>query len=151
MCGSCAVVALLPFSVVIGLQYHHFSPIQRYWFLTYRRSEFSSQEISVYRLLAVEDTNKDLWFVDAENVLPGVTRTAEGKEIPFVLAEKEQQEGKRLVLLPPTPQDNGYLWESLRDQIYNGKSIENMSGRSLGMGLKLGLLRCLLAWPVLSL
>src|SRR5271166_2302856 len=93
--GSCAVVALLPFSVVIGIHYHHFSPIQKYWFLTYWRSEFSSQEKSAYRLLVIEDANKDDWFADAENVLSGVTRTTDGKEIPFVLAPKEQQEGKR--------------------------------------------------------
>lgn len=139
MFGSCAVVALLPFSVVIGIHYHHFSPIQKYWFLTYCRSEFPSQQQGVYRLLVVEDTNKDDWLADAENVLPGVTSTTDGKEIPFVLAPKEQQEGKRLVLLPPTPQYNRYLWESQRDQIYDGKSLEDMGGRSLDTGLKLGL------------
>ncbi len=145
--GTCVFACLLPFAVVLASEYHQFSPIQKYWFLTYWRSEFSGNDQRVYRLLVVEDSNNDRWLANAENVSPGVTRTTEGKEIPFVLAAKEQQEGKHLVLLPPAPQPNDYLWESLRDQVYSGQSIRDMGAWmiTLGFGLKLGLLT-LLYW-----
>jgi len=117
------VTTMLPFPITVMQHYHHFSQVQKYWFPTYLRAEFSPRGGSVYRVLVVEDANKEPWIANAENVLPGATRTAEGETVPFVLAPKEQQEGKRLVLLPAAFQDNAYVWNSLRNEVYNGKSI----------------------------
>jgi hypothetical protein len=51
-----------------------------------------------------------------------------------VLAPKEQQEGKRLELLPPAFQDNAYLWDSLRNEVYSGKSIAEIGERGITVG-----------------
>jgi hypothetical protein len=131
----CTVTTMLPFPITVIQQYRHFSQVQKYWFPTYLRAEFSPRSGGVYRVLVVEDANKEYWIANAENVLPGATRTAEGETVPFVLAPKDQQEGKRLVLLPPAFQDNAYLWESLRNEVYSGKSIVAVGERGITIGV----------------
>jgi hypothetical protein len=131
------VTTMLPFPVTVIQQYRHFSQVQKYWFPTYLRAEFSPRGGGVYRVLVVEGPNKEHWIANAESVLPGATRTAEGETVPFVLAPKEQQEGKRLVLLPPAFQDNAYLWESLRNEVYSGKSIAEIGERGINVGVRL--------------
>jgi hypothetical protein len=137
---TCTIAAMLPFPVKLISQYHHFSPIQKYWFTTYLRTEFSPRERGVYRVLVVEDVSQQYWIAGPDNVQPGSSRRANGQEIPFILAKKEEQEGKRLRLLPPMPQANGYLWELLRDEVYNGKSIKEIGVSGIDTGVRLTLL-----------
>jgi hypothetical protein len=135
------MAGMLPFPIKVISEYRNLSPIQKYWFTTYLRTEFSPRGGGAYRLLVVEDANKEHWIANAESVLPGATRTAEGEVLlPFVLAPKEQQEGKRLVLLPLAFQDNAYLWESLRNAVYNRKSIKEIGVSGIDAGVKLTLL-----------
>ncbi|HTC92480.1 MAG TPA: hypothetical protein VK699_03385 [Terriglobales bacterium] len=129
------VATMLPFPITVIQQYRHFSQVQKYWFPTYLRAEFSPRGGGVYRVLVVEDANKEQWIANAESVLPGTTHTAEGETVPFVLAPKEEQEGKRLVLLPPVFQDNAYLWDSLRNEVYSGKSIAEIGERGVTIGV----------------
>ena len=131
----CTVTTMLPFPIAVMQQYRRFSQVQKYWFPTYLRAEFSPRSGGVYQVLVVEDTNKEHWIASAENVLPGTTRTAEGETVPFVLAPKEQQEGKRLVLLPAAFQDNAYLWNSLRNEVYGGKSVAEIGERGVTVGV----------------
>ena len=139
--ATIAVALFLPFFGTMARQYRAFSPIQKYWFTTYWRAEFSTTEQSVYRLLLVEGTHeKDRWLANTDNVVPGTTRTSDGQIIPFRLTDKNESEGLQLVLLPPMPQYNGYLWESLRDQVYGGKAIKEIGGHAFGVGWKLALL-----------
>jgi len=131
---------MLPFPITVIQQYRHFSQVQKYWFPTYLRAEFSPRSGGVYRVLAVEDANKEYWIASAESVLPGASRTAEDDIVPFVLAPKEQQEGKKLVLLPPAFQDNAYLWDLLRNEVYSGKSVAEIGERGITVGVWLTLI-----------
>lgn len=126
---------MLPFPITVIQHYRHFSQVQKYWFPTYLCAEFSPRSGGIYRVLVVEDANKEHWIANAESVLPGTTRTAEGETVPFVLAPKEQQAGKRLVLLPPAFQDNAYLWDSLRNEVYSGKSIADIGEHGVTVGV----------------
>jgi len=139
--ATLAAALFLPFFATMARQYRAFSPIQKYWFTTYWRAEFSTTEQSIYRLLLVEGANeKDRWLANGDDVIPGATSTSDGQVIPFRLTDKYQSQGLRLVLLPPMPQYNDYLWESLRDQVYSGKSIKDMGDHAIRVGWKLVLL-----------
>src|ERR1700681_541036 len=73
------VTTMLPFPITVIQQYRHFSQVQKYWFPTYLRAEFSPRSGGVYRVLVVEDPNKEHSIANAESVLPGANRTAEGE------------------------------------------------------------------------
>src|SRR5260370_41189546 len=104
------VTTMLPFPITVMQHYHHFSQVQKYWFPTYLRAEVSPRGGSVFRVLVVEDANKEPWIANAEDVLTGATRTAEGETIPFVLEAKKQQEEKRMVLRPAALQRTADRW-----------------------------------------
>ncbi|HET9181210.1 MAG TPA: hypothetical protein VFP59_03675 [Candidatus Angelobacter sp.] len=153
MLGTVVFALLAPFSLLVLNEYQHFSPIQKYWLFTYWRSEFSRREQSAYRLLLVEDANHQKWLAGPDNVVPGRTLSADGKEIPFALTTKSKQKGARLVLEPPALTPNQYLSESLRDQIYGGQDIVEMGQPGLDFGVVLAffvsfywLFRCTFLW-----
>lgn len=143
MLGTVVLALLAPFSLLLLHDYHRFSPIQKYWFVTYWRAEFPRHEQSTYRVLLVEAANGQKWIAGPEDVAPGRTRSADGTEIPFALTTTREHEGVRLVLEPPALTPNQYLYDSLRDQIYDGESITEMGGLGIDLGWKLVFLTCL--------
>jgi hypothetical protein len=129
---------LLPAAVSVALHYRAFSAVQKYWFPTYLRTEFSLYIQRTDPLLLVEAANGEVRLAATNDVIPGHT-VSDGSDIPFALAPRDQAENKRLVVRPPSPQPNDCLWESLRSQVYGGEAIDDMAARGLLLGLLLAL------------
>src|SRR5271167_4870425 len=70
---------MLHFPIAVIHQYRHLSQVTKYWLPNHLRAEFSPRGGGVYRVLVVQDANKEHSIENAESVLPRVTRTAEGK------------------------------------------------------------------------
>ena len=130
---SCGAATLLAFDMAVVARYQRFSPTQKYWFPIYCRCERSLHTTSVVPLLLVENSDHTWEFANPHNVQPGVTLTPHGRKIPFVL-QGEEPIRKRLVLLPPMPQNHGDLWHSLKEQVYDGQSVEQMREQGIDIG-----------------
>ncbi len=133
-------VLMIPFPISIARHYQQLSPVEKYWFTTYLRTEFSPWSGGIYRVLVVDDAKHNLELVTSENVAPGQTMTTEGDDVPFVLVAKEQQMGKRLVLLPPAVEDNNRFWGDLYEKVYHSQSITEMGQTGLRLGFLLNFL-----------
>ena len=138
--AAITMAGMLPFPIKVLSEYSHLSPIQKYWFPTYVQTEFSTKKSGVYRVLVVEGAHQEYWIAGPADVQPGSFSRVDGHRIPFILSKSDEQEGKRLWLLPSMRQNNGYLWELLRDQIYNGKSVKDIGDSGIGVGVKLTLI-----------
>jgi len=133
-------VLMIPFPISIARHYQQLSPVEKYWFTTYLRTEFSPWSGGIYRVLVVDDAKHNLELVTSENVAPGQTMTTEGDDVPFVLIAKEQQMGKRLVLLPPAVEDNNRFWGDLYEKVYHSQTITEMGQTGLRLGFLLNFL-----------
>lgn len=118
-----AATLMLPFPIALANHYRHFSQVQRYWFMTFVRTELSPWGERSYRVLVVEDSSGHDQLASDKNVLPGHTRTAEDDDVPFVLSTTAQKEGKKLVLLSYQVLNNADFAGALRNEIYDGQSI----------------------------
>ena len=93
--------------------------------------------VSTYRLMLVLHPNGVTYVPTEQDVAPGLTSTPDGSRIPFVLTEKAERQGKRLILTPPRPWNNRTLERELQEAVYKGQSLMDLARLPLlcGMGL----------------
>jgi hypothetical protein len=139
---------------MLGIGYFEvqpWTPLKNYWFLTYFWATVAQQfhtGHSPYRLLVEVPGNHEqpIYPLD-EDVVPGRTRTAEGRMIPLALTEEAYQQGKQLVLLRSQQLDNAKLQADLQS-LYYGKSLNEMTLAPLGWGLGIFSLAFVLSIPI---
>ena len=116
------------------------TPLQQYWLMTYLSASVAPRfrvPVSTYRLMLVLHPNGVTYVPTEQDVAPGLTSTPDGSRIPFVLTEKAERQGKRLILTPPRPWNNRTLERELQEAVYKGQSLMDLARLPLlcGMGL----------------
>ena len=136
--GSMAFITalgMLPFPAVVMLcQYPHFSPIQKAWFPTYVRTEFSPFTEEYYHLLLLKEADNTFEIADDENVQPTKAQTSMGDLTGFALVEAERNAGAQLRLTMEAPVNNAYLWETLNKDVYHDQSIKDLGAEGIEKG-----------------
>ena len=134
------VAIVLGLTVVLGIGYYeiqNWTPLQSYWFRTYLWATVAPAigiEHSNYRLLA-EGRGKERFVPREQDVLPGRTRTDNGRVITLVITEQAYQRGYQLTLLPSGKYDNRQLEGQLRHYVYADESLKQMAAVPLLWGL----------------
>src|SRR5215470_9430949 len=113
------------FFLELCLNYLTWTPLQRYWLPTYlsaSMSHFGATD-SKYRLLLVQHADGKDYLPSDDDVEPGLTRTPDGRRIPFVLTDSAREAGRQLFLTPPKLWNNAYVSEKLRDEVYGSLTL----------------------------
>jgi len=114
----------------LWMTYERFTPLQQYWLPTYLSANIMRRfgvTKSKYRLLAVAWPDKTYRLPAEDEVEPGITRNADGRQIPFALTEQAQLDGKRLTLRPPQLFDNEVVQDKLRTVVYQDQTLTDLA------------------------
>src|SRR5271167_1445809 len=129
----------------LWLQYQTWTPLQRYWLVTYlsaRISPILHAPVSTYRLMLVLHPDGTTYLPREDEVESGSTNTSDGLSIPFALSEEARQQKKKLLLTPARPWKNALVSDTLRAVVYRGQTPTDWAERPLLWGaaaLSLGL------------
>ena len=132
------------------LQYQTWTPLQRYWLLTYlsaRISPIFRTPVSTYRLMLVLHPDGTTYLPREDEVESGSTNTSDGRSIPFALSEEARQQKKKLLLTPARPWKNALLSDTLRAVVYRGQTPTDWAERPLLCGAAALLLGLAVAIP----
>jgi hypothetical protein len=135
-CGALAIsVALV--CICQWLRYENWTPLQQYWLPTYVSASFMPKlnvTTSKYRLMLITRPDKMNYLPTEDEVEPGITRIADGRQIPFVLTAQAERQGKHLVLTAPRLWSNEVVRDRLRDAVYDGHTLADLVWWSLMAG-----------------
>ena len=123
---------------LLWLQYQTWTPLQRYWLPTYLSADIAPRlgvSVSTYRLMLVLHSDGAMYPPDGQSVKPGLTRTLDGRRIPFVLTEEATRQGRKLILTPPRPWKNKLIYDALRNRVYEGQALADLVRVPLLCGL----------------
>ena len=130
----------------LWLQYQTWTPLQRYWLVTYLSARISPPifraPVSTYRLMLVLHPDGITYLPQEDEVGPGSTKTSDGLSIPFALSDEARRQKKKLVLTPARPWKNALVSDTLRAVVYRGQTWMDWAERPLlfgGAALSLGL------------
>ena len=144
-CISAAVIC-----AALWLQCQTWTPLQRYWLLTYLSANISPivrAPVSTYRLMLVLHPDGTTYVPQEDEVEPGVTKTPDGPSLPFVLREAARRQKKQLLLTPVRPWRNALLNDRLRAVVYRGQTLMDWVQRPLLCGAAFLLLGLAIAIP----
>jgi len=123
---SAFAICLALFALSLWFDFSRWTPLQQYWLPTYLSvnvlPKFGTTS-SQYRLLVVSHPDRKAYLPTAEDVEPGLTRSRDGRRIPFVLTDSASSRGYDLLLEPPRLWDNAFLRDMLRVQVYEDHSL----------------------------
>ena len=80
----------------LWVQYQTWTPLQRYWLLTYLSAVISPAfhaPVSTYRLMLVLHPDGTMYLPREDEVEPGFMKTPDGPSLPFALIEKAKGNG----------------------------------------------------------
>jgi hypothetical protein len=120
------LMALLLVCAMEWRECSYLTPLQWYWLPTYLYANVLPQlkvADSRYRLLLVENRNKEAYLPTEDEVEPGTTTTSDGRHLPLQLTERAVADGKQLVLGRSKLYNNQLLCNWLRNEIYGGLTL----------------------------
>ncbi len=126
--------------VCVGLwfDYQAWTPLRQYWLPTYLSANLMPElhvPISQYRMMLVVQRDGVTYLPTEQDVEPGLTKTPDGRQLPFVLTEDAQRQGKRLILTPSQRWNNEMVKDRIRDTIYEGQTLTDLARVPLLCGL----------------
>lgn len=121
-----AIASVVLLCLLMWVQYQLWTPLQRYWLPQYFWCETTSSKSTNVRLLAIEDANGAINWLEDEDVQSGRTRLENGRTIPLMLSDAAANAGKQFVLLESKKRPTADVKQYLEGQVYANQTLADL-------------------------